>query len=84
MAQAGRLGQTVTINTRNGPRCFTCNTRQSTSKHHPGKTVFQPMFVKSSVCGIVSGCPGLQQMGAQGGGTTGFLQSLPGAGMLTR
>ena len=77
-SQGIRSGQTFTYTDRNGhARCASCSIRQSHSKRHPGKQVFQFKFEKNASCGIVSGCPAL----AQGGGGGGVLQ-LPAPGQV--
>lgn len=71
MAQQGLLGRPVVITTRTGSkRCFTCTTRPSTSKKHPGVPVFQPRFLPSATCGI--GARGCAALAGAGGAPTGF------------
>lgn len=47
-------------------RCAECSTRPSTSRAHPGRTVFQFRWHKNSECGLgTGGCP---YLGGQPGG----------------
>jgi len=76
-AQQGLLNKPFQFtDSRGSVRCATCATRASTSRSHPGRTVFQFRFNKNETCGIgPGGCPALAQGGnAPIGGNTLSLQ----------
>jgi len=62
-AQQGLLNKPFQFtDSRGNVRCATCATRSSTSRSHPGRTVFQFRFNKNETCGIgPGGCPALTQ-----------------------
>jgi hypothetical protein len=88
-AQRGLLNRVFTFTTRSGrTMCGECSTRQSTSKHHPGRLVFQFRFHKNAECGIgPRGCAALANMqgggaAAPGGGGIGSFLTIPQGGVL--
>lgn len=79
-AQQGLTNRPFQMTTHTGAvRCAECRTVASTSRRHPGRTVFQFRWVPGAQCGIgPGGCPALTQpQGAVGGPQGGGIQLQP-------
>ncbi len=65
-AQQGLVNRPFQMTTSGGHvRCAQCSTVASSSKRHPGQTVFQFRWQKNQACGLgAGGCPYLSTTGA--------------------